>query len=195
MEEYAEMNGNKNSLIKMELAPVGEVRSEIKTPILLSGKSDIELHERKEEMREYHEKLNHLVCEIVVYPQWIELLDGIEGFSHVLVLYWPHLIEPESRNLRKVHPMGRKDLSVQGVFATCSPARPNPVLVSAVRLLERDDDILRVRGLEAVNGSPIVDIKPYVQPYYGADKPVVPQWMIQIHKELGIDLFEEDKDI
>ena len=188
MEEYAEMNGNKNSLIKMELTPVGEVRSEIKTPILLSGKSDIELQKQKEEMREYHEKLNHLVCEIVVYPQWIELLDGIEGFSHVLVLYWPHLIEPESRNLRKVHPMGRKDLSVQGVFATCSPARPNPVLVSAVRLLERAGKVLKVEGLEAVDGSPIIDVKPYVTSYYGAKDPFVPDWMLRIHQDLGIDV-------
>lgn len=189
------MKDNLYSLSQMQIVPVGEVHSEIKTPMLVTGESDIELQERRENIRKYHEKLKCLVCEIVIYPQWIELLDGIEGFSHVLVLYWPHLIKPESRNLRKVHPMGRKDLPIQGVFSTCSPARPNPVLVSAVKLLERDGDILRVKGLEAVDGSPIVDIKPYVQPYYGVGKPTVPQWMIQIHKELGIDLFEEDKDV
>ena len=179
----------------MQLTPVGEVRSEIKTPILLPGESNIELQERREKIREYHEKVKHIVSEIVIYPQWIELLDGIEDFSHLLVLYWPHLIKPESRNLRKVHPMGRKDLPIQGIFATRSPARPNPVLVSTVRLLERDGDILRIRGLEAVDGSPIVDIKPYLQLYYDADKPTAPQWMNQIHKELGTDLLEEDKNV
>ncbi len=187
------MKSNQNSLTQMQLIPVGEVRSEIKTPMLLAGESDIELQERNEKIREHHEKVKHLVCEIVVFPQWLEFLDGIEGFSHVLVLYWPHLNKPESRNLRKVHPMGRKDLPEQGIFATCSPARPNPVLVSAVRLLGRNGAILRVEGLEAVDGSPIVDIKPYVQSYYGADNPTVPEWMIQIHRELGIDLFEANK--
>jgi tRNA (Thr-GGU) A37 N-methylase len=68
-------------------------------------------------------------------------------------------------------------------------------LISAVRLLERGGNILRVEGPEAVDGSPIVDIKPYVQHYYGADKRTVPQWMIQIHRELGIDRFKADKDV
>jgi tRNA-Thr(GGU) m(6)t(6)A37 methyltransferase TsaA len=176
----------------MLLNPVGWVRSEIKAPMLLASKSDIELQERMEKIREYHKQVENTICELFIFSQWAELLDGIEGFSHILVLYWPHLIEPERRNLKKVHPMGRKDLPLQGIFATCSPARPNPILVSAVPLLERIDTVLRVKGLEAVDGSPIIDIKPYVQPYYGAVNPTVPEWMIQIHKELGIDLFKKE---
>jgi tRNA-Thr(GGU) m(6)t(6)A37 methyltransferase TsaA len=178
----------------MQLKPVGWVRSEIKTPMLLAGDSDIELQERMEKIREYHEQVENNICELVIFSQWAELLDGIEGFSHILVLYWPHLIDPERRKLKKVHPMGRKDLPLQGIFATCSPARPNPVLVSAVPLLERTENVLRVKGLEAVDGSPIIDIKPYVQPYYGAENPTVPKWMIQIHRDLGIDLFKKEME-
>lgn len=181
------MNENQHDLSEMHLTPVGEVHSEIKTPTLLAGESGIELQERSEKMREHHEKLKHIVCEIVIYPQWVELLDGIEGFSHVLVLYWPHLIEPARRNLRKVHPMGRKDLPRQGIFATCSPARPNPVLVSAVPLLERAGNILKVKGLEAVDGSPIIDIKPYVPTYYGVKDPMVSDWMYRIYRDMGIE--------
>ena len=173
---------------RMELRPVGLVRSEIKSPMLEAGEADIELKERMEKVREYHQKVIHSICELVIFAEWEELLQGIEGFSHILVLYWPHLIEPERRNLKKVHPMGRKDLPIQGIFATCSPARPNPVLVSAVPLLERSGNVLKVKGLDAVDGSPIVDIKPYVEPYYGVDHPTVPAWMEQIHKELGIDI-------
>ncbi len=187
------MEGNQNNPMQMQLIPVGEVRSEIKIPILLADESDLELQQRMKKVREYHEKVKHVISEVVIYPQWEELLDGIEGFSHVLVLYWPHLIDPERRNLRKVHPMGRKDLPIQGIFATCSPARPNPVLVSAVRLLERNANTLRVEGLDAADGSPIVDIKPYIQPH-DTENPTVPEWMIQIHKDLGIDLFETDTD-
>lgn len=175
----------------MQLTPVGMVRSEIKTPMLEACESDIELKKKREEIRAHHEKVTAAVSRLEIFPQWAELLDGIEGFSHILVLYWPHLIDPERRKLRRVHPMGRKDLPMQGVFATCSPARPNPVLVSAVPLLERKGRILMVRGLDAVDGSPIIDIKPYVRPYLGADKPTVPEWMKQIHRELGLDLFDD----
>jgi len=102
----------------------------------------------------------------------------------MLVLYWPHLIDPERRLLGKVHPMGRKDLPRQGIFATCSPARPNPVLVSAVPLLERTGNTLKVRGLEAVNGSPVIDIKPYTASCCGAENATVPEWMAQLHRQM-----------
>jgi tRNA-Thr(GGU) m(6)t(6)A37 methyltransferase TsaA len=181
------MNDNQNHLLPMQLTPVGEVRSEIKSPMLLAGETDIELRERLEKIREYHQQVENNICALFIFPQWTELLDGIDGFSHILVLYWPHLIEPQRRNLKKVHPMGRKDLPLQGIFATCSPARPNPVLVSAVALLGRTENIVKVKGLEAVDGSPIIDIKPYSKSYYGVDNPSVPEWMLQIHRDLGID--------
>jgi tRNA-Thr(GGU) m(6)t(6)A37 methyltransferase TsaA len=169
------------------LTPVGEVHSTIKTPILLAGKSGIELQERMGIIRQYHETVQKTVSEVIIFPRWQELLDGIDGFSHVLLLYWPHLIDPERRNLTKVHPMGRKDLPRQGIFATCSPARPNPVLVSAVPLVERTENGIKVQGLEAVDGSPVIDLKPYVHLSHGADKSTIPEWMKQIHKDLGID--------
>jgi tRNA-Thr(GGU) m(6)t(6)A37 methyltransferase TsaA len=174
---------------RMELRPVGLVRSQIKTPMLHAGEAGIELKERLEKARENHQKVINTICELIIFPQWEELLEGIEGFSHILVLYWPHLIDPERRNLKTVHPMGRKDLPIQGIFATCSPARPNPVLVSIVPLLGRSGNVLRVKGLDAVDGSPIVDIKPYVQPDCGADRATVPPWMEQIHKDLDVDIF------
>lgn len=179
------MENSKNNWPEMQITPVGLVRSEIRS--LMAGNPDLEHEERMEKIREYNRKVKECVCELVISPQWVELLCGIEGFSHVLVIYWPHLIDPERRKLRNVHPMGRSDLPLQGIFATCSPARPNPVLVSAVRLLERFENTLKVKGLEAVDGSPIIDIKPYVMHYYGAENPVVPTWMKQIHRELGID--------
>jgi len=171
----------------MQLRAVGVVRSEIKTPILHAVESGIELREQMNKMRDCHHKIRNSVCELVIFPQLAELLDGIEGFSHILVLYWAHLVAPERRNLRRVHPMGRKDLPIQGIFATCSPARPNPVLASTVQLLERKGSVLKVKGLEAVDGSPIIDIKPYVQSSHGAENSIVPAWMGQIHRELETD--------
>lgn len=125
-----------------------------------------------------------LQAEIVIDPQWEELLDGIEGYSHIMILYWPHMLLPEQRQIRKVHPMGRKDIPQQGIFATRSPARPNPVLVTVARLLERKGNRLLVQGLEAVDGSPVIDIKPHTHGFHATDDPViVPDWMAQLQAE------------
>ena len=176
-----------NNVMVMQLNAVGVVRSGVKTPMLTAGESGLSLEEHMDKIKAYHRHVEKSVCELVIDPRWEELLDGIEDFSHVLVLYWPHLIDPERRKLRKVHPMGRKDLPLKGIFATCSPARPNPVLVSAVQLVARKKNILEVKGLEALDGSPIIDVKPYSKSYLQVDNLKVADWMEQIHKELTSD--------
>jgi len=173
--------------LEMRLQPVGVVRSEIETPMMAADEAGLTLTERMENVKAYHRRVQHCVCDLVVDPQYTELLDGIEAFSHILVLYWPHLIGPARRNLRKVHPMGRKDLPRQGIFATCSPARPNPVLVSAVPLVTRAANVLQVKGLEAVDGSPIIDIKPYSRNYLQVEGLKLADWMEAIHRELRSD--------
>lgn len=165
------------------LTPVGIIFSEIKTPMLRADKDGLSLEEHHQTVKDHHSRVRALVSELVIEPGLTHILDGIEGFSHILVLYWPHLVATERRHLQKVHPMGRKDIPEQGIFATCSPARPNPVLVTAVRLLERKKNILRVQGLEAVDGSPVLDIKPYNPGYYRVDQPIVPGWMKQLQEE------------
>lgn len=62
----------------------------------------------------------------------------------------------------KVHPRGRQELPLTGVFATRSPIRPNSLGITTVRLLERRGNVLRVKDLDAIDGSPIIDIKPYL---------------------------------
>jgi tRNA-Thr(GGU) m(6)t(6)A37 methyltransferase TsaA len=177
--------------MELTLRPVGVVRSELKSPMQRApeeeGKRQFWLAQVKAENR----KIRDLVSELIIDPELAGILDGIEEFSHVLVLFWPHLIAAEHRRLLKVRPMGRTDMPEKGIFATCSPARPNPVLVSTVRLLGRDGNVLHVQGLEAVDGSPIVDIKPYVRDYYGAKDPVVPQWMQQINREFRDESAED----
>ena len=80
--------------------------------------------------------------------------------------------------------MGRKDLPLQGIFATRSPARPSPVLMSTVPLLERAGNVLKVKGLEALDGSPLIDIQPYVEVYHGVENPRFPEWILPIHPDL-----------
>ena len=166
------------------LRPVGVVHSEIKQPMLAATDEGLALGARMDKIREAHRRNATAVAELVIEPELEGLLDGVDGFSHILVLYWPHLVPEDRRGLRRVHPMGRKDLPRQGVFATCSPARPNPVLVSAVPLLARKGRVLQVQGLDAVDGSPIVDIKPYVPLSMKIEDAGVPEWMTRIHRDL-----------
>ncbi len=171
-----------DNLAEMEIVPVGHVRSGVKEGFHFSQAGDTgqwrEVVDRSRAARE-------AVSEIVVREDLAGLLDGVEDFSHLLVLYWAHLIPEERRSLARVHPMGRQDLPLVGIFATRSPARPNPVLATTVRLLERRGNVLRVQGLDAVDGSPVVDLKPDSAHYRPRGEVRVSDWMRQLHEELG----------
>jgi len=169
---------------EIKLYPVGSVSSPIKDVTLKAGEEGLQHTGKREQIRENHHRIKNTVCELVILEAWQDLLDGIEEFSHALVLYWPHLLEPGRRELHKVHPQGRKELPLTGIFATRSPARPNPILVSVVRILERRNHVLKVAGLEAVDGSPIIDIKPHIVAYDTQEQPRVAPWMERIQQEM-----------
>ena len=164
----------------MQLRPVGVVRSVLDEPSLAPKRGDLHWEAGVERTLQEYNTVAHLVID----GELTGTLDGIDEFSHLLVLYWAHLVPPQARSMTGIHPMGRKDLPLTGVFATCSPARPNPICVTAVRLLERRGNVLVVEGLEAVDGSPLIDIKPYTPYYYSARDVKVAEWMEQIESEL-----------
>ncbi len=166
------------------ITPVGVVHSSLVTPAFRPDQGDHSHEKRLKDHRKQHKERKNLISTLEIDPALDGILDGIEDYSHILVLYWPHLIPGDRRALCQVHPMGRKDMPIKGVYATCSPARPNPVLVSAVPLLERKGNILKVRGLDAVDGSPIVDIKPYVLGYPEYPKVTVPDWIEKLQEDL-----------
>ncbi|RLB13646.1 MAG: tRNA (N6-threonylcarbamoyladenosine(37)-N6)-methyltransferase TrmO [Deltaproteobacteria bacterium] len=165
------------------LRPVGIVKSELKEPSLTEDSGDLSKARIDEALRKRERKIRNLISEIIIDDKFDGILDGIEDFSHILVLYWAHETKGENRNLIKVHPMGRKDLPLVGVFATCSPVRPNPVLVTAVKLVERNGNVLKVQGFEAIDGSPVIDIKPYNPHYYLARNVKLSGWMKKIQRE------------
>ena len=97
------------------------------------------------------------VCSVEVDPRYDEALTGVEAASHLILLYWMHA--------------ARRDLAIQvprhherprGTFSVRSPARPNPIALSVVRLVERDGTILKVVGLDCLDGTALLDIKPYL---------------------------------
>lgn len=120
--------------------------------------------------------------QIVINPEFAEGLDGVEEFSHIVVLFW--LDRPRDKQAPlKVHPEAREDMPLVGVFATRAPVRPNPIGLTTVELLGRDGNVLLVRGLDAYNGTPVLDIKPYL--IRGDMKPgaSVPKWLQRLWEE------------
>ncbi len=96
-------------------------------------------------------------AEIVVDPAYLPALDGLDrGKGKIIVICWMHRAD---RGRLKVHPQGREELPERGVFSTRSPHRPNPVSLHTVTLLSIEGTVLRVRGMDAIDGTPVVDIK------------------------------------
>ena len=170
---------------EMTIKPVGFVRSELTAPSLTAHREDIEIEQGFRRTAIEANSIRSLISELVINPELNGILDGLEGFSHALVLYWPHLLPPHGRSLIKVHPMGVKRFPLVGVFATCSPARPNPILVTTVRITEKRQNSVKVQGLEAVDGSPIIDIKPYTPAYYSAEEVKTSDWMQEIQQSIS----------
>jgi len=165
----------------MVLRPVGLVKSPLTEPSLVAESGDLSWKMRADRATEERA----VVSEILIDAAFTGILDGIEDFSHCLVLYWAHRVSEEGRSIVKAHPMGRKDLPLVGIFATCSPARPNPLCAIVVRLLERSGNLLKVEGLDAVDGSPVLDIKPYNPSYYPVGEVRISPWLEQIHRDLA----------
>ena len=151
---------------KIEVKPIGIVRNEFTEPI--PG----------------HDPgcWTQVVSEIWVNEEYTEALDGLEEFSHITVVYWMHKINPDVSLKR--HPMGRADMPLLGIFATRTPHRMNPLAISVVRLLERNKNLLKVRGLDALDGSPLIDIKGYAPPLRPHERPRLPQWIRRIRAEM-----------
>ncbi|MGD9117204.1 MAG: tRNA (N6-threonylcarbamoyladenosine(37)-N6)-methyltransferase TrmO [Dehalococcoidia bacterium] len=141
----------------MELKAIGVVSNGIKQP-----------------MRHGWEEV---VSEIVIEAELTEALDGLENFSHIIVLYWMHQLAERQPLPLKVHPMGNQDLPLTGRFATRAPSRPNPIGQATVELLERRANVLKVKGLDAIDGTPVIDIKPYIPGYDSASGAKAPRWI------------------
>jgi len=120
--------------------------------------------------------------QLVISKELTDALDGIDGFSHLFVLFWLHRTSTKQRKLLKVHPRRRKDLPLLGIFATRTMTRPNPVGLTLVELVKVEDNILTVRGLDAFNGTPVLDIKPF-DSWDTAETAKVPEWWTKLKKE------------
>jgi tRNA-Thr(GGU) m(6)t(6)A37 methyltransferase TsaA len=126
---------------RFELMPVGRVESPLTDPASAPNQGDEGAPE----------------AWLVFEPALLEALAGIRVGDEVIVLSW---LDRARRDVLRVHPRGDLSRAEQGVFSTRSPDRPNPIGLHRVEIVSIDGGRVRVRNLEAVDGTPIVDVKP-----------------------------------
>ena len=143
---------DKNGIIKIK--PLGKAKNRVSKPTLPGWKD--------------------IVTEIIIDKKYAKGLDGIEDYSHVVVVYW---MNKEKECHLKHHPQGRADVPFVGIFACRCPQRPNRIAISTVRLLRRFKNRLKVKGLDIVNDTPILDIKPYALQYDKINEVKIPRWV------------------
>jgi len=154
---------NRRNPVNMTLEPIGVVNNEFeRKPV--GGWQEV-------------------VSQVVIDDRWTPALEGLEGFSHIIVLFWLNRVREGV--LLHVHPQGRQDMPAVGLFATRTPMRPNPIGLRVVRLVSKEANVLNVRGLDAFNGSPVLDIKPYLPQGDCVTLTRIPAWLERLWEEDG----------
>jgi len=139
----------------VSIRPIGVVRNGVRQPRM--------------------EGWEHVRSDILFREELTDALDGIEGYSHVIVVFAFDRV-PESELKLRVRPRGDERIPEQGVLATRSQVRPSPIGVSVVRLLRRRRNVIRVEGLDAIDGTPVLDLKPYFPNYDAVPDAGIPEW-------------------
>jgi tRNA-Thr(GGU) m(6)t(6)A37 methyltransferase TsaA len=122
-------------------------------------------------VHERPEKWSDIYSEIHIKKELQDGLDGLSEFSHVVVIFYFHLSETA---LLKVHPRGNQDLPLVGVFSTRAPVRPNSIGVTIVELVKVEENVITVKGLDAFDGTPVLDLKPHLS---CVEPTRVPEWV------------------
>ncbi|MBL7179029.1 MAG: tRNA (N6-threonylcarbamoyladenosine(37)-N6)-methyltransferase TrmO [Desulfobacterales bacterium] len=108
-------------------------------------------------------KKNDETVTIEIDQEYNDALLGLNGFSHLIVCYWFHQNDtPEKRKVLQVHPRRDKKNPLTGVFGTHSPMRPNLIAISFCKKLAIENNIIFIDRIDAFDGSPVIDIKPYI---------------------------------
>ncbi len=114
---------------------------------------------------------------IVLDKKYERGLLGLDGFSHVYVFWWFDRNDtPEGRAVLQVHPRGNKRNPITGVFATRSPRRPNLIALTLSKIVAVKENVVEVEKIDAFDGTPVLDMKPFLPGYDTADDATVPDW-------------------
>jgi len=113
-----------------------------------------------------------------IEPKFQPGLLGLDGYSHVVVLYWFDRNDaPEKRQVLQVHPRGDKKNPLTGVFACRAPVRPNLIALTVCRILAVEGAAVKVENIDAFDKTPILDLKPYIPSIDSAAQVRMPDWV------------------
>jgi len=141
----------------VNIEPIGIVKSPVKEPI--------------------DENWRQVIAEVHLDDSLAPGLTGIDQFSHLVVVFFMHRYSftPAADLVRR--PQERADMPEVGIFAQRAKHRPNPIGITVVELIELRGPVLVVKGLDAIDGTPVLDIKPYVPAFDSRPTAVVPMWI------------------
>ena len=122
-----------------------------------------------------------VVSEIVLKPEYAPGLLGLGDFSHAMILTFLHEAKYDPEVHLRRHPQERQDMPLLGIFAQRARHRPNRIGVTAVEIVEVTENSVKVRALDAIDGTPVIDVKPYV-PVYDKKDATIPEWMEKMMK-------------
>ena len=145
--------------MQIEMEPIGYVRNEVKDRKDVSWGED--------------------TSSIVLNAEYISGLKGLEDFSHVIILYHLDKAKYEKEKHLQRRPQNREDMPLVGIFSQRGKDRPNRIGMTSVEIVSVSEDRLVVKGLDAIDGTPILDIKPYY-PVYDKKDAVVPEWVYRL---------------
>ena len=121
---------------------------------------------------------------IEIFDEYTDGLLGLEGFSHIYVFYWFDQNDtPEKRKTLQVHPRKDPGNPLTGVFATHSPVRPNLIALTRCKIVAITGHIIEIEDLDAIDDSPVIDIKCYIPPSDGDEGVRLPDWVNMNRKD------------
>ena len=140
----------------MELRPIGIVKSPVTEPV--------------------DEKWGDIISEIRLEPEYAGGLSGLEDFSHIQVIFYMHRAawDPSADLVRR--PRGRSDMPLVGIFAQRARHRPNPIGITTVPVIGISGNVIKVRGLDAIDGTPVLDVKPFMAEFAPRTPVRQPRW-------------------
>jgi tRNA-Thr(GGU) m(6)t(6)A37 methyltransferase TsaA len=142
---------------KIALTPIGVVKNKVKKPRFGSFKSE--------------------VSQVVLNKKFTDALNGIEDYSHVIIVFWMDKVKDKVITHR---PQGNPDVPIVGIFSCRCPQRPNPIAITTVKLLSRKQNTIKVKGLDVLNETPVIDIKPYWPVYDKVKTAKMPKWVSKL---------------
>jgi tRNA (adenine37-N6)-methyltransferase len=127
-----------------------------------------------------YNKWMEVESEIVISEEYQDALYRLDEYSHIDVIFYLH--ERDRPFVARIHPTGNPEYPLMGAFATRTPNRPSKVALTTCKLLWMDGNVLRVRGLDAYDGSPVLDVKPHLG--LMCDEIRVPSWVIDLKQRI-----------